>query len=74
VDTYTGTRPSTRYLERLLSGPHLIALAALKYSMVVGGLVAYELSSFKQTSWMHLPLPFILSWAPVRRYCTSISG
>ena len=48
VDTYTGTRPSTRYLERLLSGPHLIALAALKHSMVVGGLVAYEFQKFEQ--------------------------
>jgi hypothetical protein len=34
VDTHTGTRPSTRYLERLLGGPHLIALAALRHSMV----------------------------------------
>ena len=48
VDTYTGARPSTRYLEHLLSDSHLIALAALKDSMVVGGLVAYELQKFER--------------------------
>jgi aminoglycoside 3-N-acetyltransferase I len=48
VDTYTGARPSTRYLERLLGGSHLIALAALKHGAVVGGLVAYELQKFEQ--------------------------
>jgi aminoglycoside 3-N-acetyltransferase I len=48
VDTYTGARPSARYLEHLLAGSHLIALAALKHSVVVGGLVAYELQKFEQ--------------------------
>lgn len=48
MDTYTGARPSTRYLECLLRGPHLIALAALKQSIVVGGLVAYELQKFER--------------------------
>jgi aminoglycoside 3-N-acetyltransferase I len=48
LDTYTGARPSTRYLERLLGDSHLIALAALKDGMVVGGLVAYELHKFER--------------------------
>ena len=48
VDTYTGARPSTRYLERLLGGSHLIALAALKDSVVVGGLLAYELQKVER--------------------------
>jgi aminoglycoside 3-N-acetyltransferase I len=48
VDTYTGARPSTRYLERLLGGSHLIVLAALKHGVVIGGLVAYELQKFEQ--------------------------
>jgi len=48
ADTYTGARPSERYLEHLLGGPYLIALAALKRSVVVGGLVAYELQKFEQ--------------------------
>jgi aminoglycoside 3-N-acetyltransferase I len=48
METYAGARPSTRYLERLLRGRHLIALAALKHNMVVGGLVAYELQKFER--------------------------
>ena len=48
VDTYNVARPSTRYLERLLRIPHVIALAAVKHSMVVGGLVAYELQKFER--------------------------
>ncbi len=48
VDTYTGARPSSRYLECLLGDSHLIALAALKDRMVVGGLVAYELQKFER--------------------------
>jgi aminoglycoside 3-N-acetyltransferase I len=44
ADTYTGAPPSAAYLERLLGGSHLIALAATKHGVVVGGLVAYELS------------------------------
>jgi aminoglycoside 3-N-acetyltransferase I len=43
VDTYTGARPSTDYLERLLGSKHFIALAALKDDSVAGGLTAYEL-------------------------------
>ena len=48
VDTYTGAQSSMRYLEHLLGGSHFIALAALKHSGVVGGLVAYELQKFEQ--------------------------
>ena len=48
VDTYTGAPPSAAYLERLLGGSHLIALAATKHGVVVGGLVAYELPKFEQ--------------------------
>jgi aminoglycoside 3-N-acetyltransferase I len=48
VDTYTGARPSTRYLEHLLGGSHLIALVALKHSVVVGGLIGYELQKLEQ--------------------------
>jgi aminoglycoside 3-N-acetyltransferase I len=48
ADTYTGAPPSVAYLERLLGGSHLIALAATKHGMVVGGLVAYELQKFEQ--------------------------
>ena len=48
ADTYTGAPPSAAYLERLLGGSHLIALAATKRGMVVGGLVAYELQKFEQ--------------------------
>jgi len=47
-ETYTGAPPSAAYLERLLGGSHLIALAATKQGVVVGGLVAYELEKFEQ--------------------------
>ena len=48
VDTYTGAPPSAAYLDRLLGGSHLIALAARRQGVVVGGLVAYELQKFEQ--------------------------
>lgn len=48
VDTYTGKRPSTDYLRRLLGSDTFIALAALKSDKVVGGLAAYELRKFEQ--------------------------
>jgi aminoglycoside 3-N-acetyltransferase I len=47
-DTYTGARPGTPYLERLLGGSQLIALAALRGGAIVGGLVAYELQKFER--------------------------
>jgi aminoglycoside 3-N-acetyltransferase I len=48
MDTYTGAPPSAAYLKRLLASSHLIALAATKRGVVVGGLVAYELQKFEQ--------------------------
>lgn len=48
VDTYTGVRPSAKYIERLLGDSHLIVLAALKDRVVVGGLIAYELQKFER--------------------------
>jgi aminoglycoside 3-N-acetyltransferase I len=47
-ETYTQGCPSTRYLERLLRAPYIIALAAIKDTLVVGGVVAYELMKFEQ--------------------------
>ena len=37
VENYSGVRPSTAYLERLLGSDYFIALAALKSGEVVGG-------------------------------------
>jgi len=48
VETYTGNRPSAKYLQRLLGSSDFIALAALKHGGVVGGLAAYELRKFEQ--------------------------
>ena len=48
VDTYTGHRPASEYLRRLLGGDTFIALAALKSGSVVGGIAAYELRKFEQ--------------------------
>jgi aminoglycoside 3-N-acetyltransferase I len=48
VDTYTANPPSEGYLRQLLGGDSFIALAALKSSVVVGGIAAYELKKFEQ--------------------------
>ena len=48
VSTYTANQPSDDYLERLLRGDSLIAVAALKRGEVVGAIVAYELRKFEQ--------------------------
>jgi aminoglycoside 3-N-acetyltransferase I len=48
TDTYTGAQPSDSYLERLLGGPHFIALAAVQGEAVIGGLAAYQLDKFEQ--------------------------
>lgn len=48
VETYCGNRPSADYLRQLLDRDYFIAIAALKASEVVGGLVAYELKKFEQ--------------------------
>ena len=48
VKTYSGARPSSAYLQRLLDSDYFIALAALKNGSVVGGIAAYELRKFEQ--------------------------
>ena len=48
VETYSGNRPSSAYLERLLGSDSFIAIAALQDSEVVGGIAAYELVKFEQ--------------------------
>jgi aminoglycoside 3-N-acetyltransferase I len=48
IETYSGARPSARYLERLLGSDTFIAIAALESDRVVGGLAAYELRKFEQ--------------------------
>lgn len=48
VDTYSSSRPSKVYLNRLLGSDYFIALAALKNGSVVGGIAAYELQKFEQ--------------------------
>ncbi|MGF1604603.1 MAG: AAC(3)-I family aminoglycoside N-acetyltransferase [Thermosynechococcaceae cyanobacterium] len=48
AETYCSAPPQTDYLQRLLKQEHCIALAALKQTEVVGGLVAYELQKFEQ--------------------------
>ena len=47
-DTYTGARPDRGYMVSILSSDSVIALAALRGDVVVGGLVAYELKKFEQ--------------------------
>jgi aminoglycoside 3-N-acetyltransferase I len=47
-ETYSGARPGTDYLERLLGSEQFIALAALKDGEVVGGIGAYVLQKFEQ--------------------------
>jgi len=48
VETYTASRPSNAYLQRLLSSNDFIALVAMKNGSVVGGIAAYELQKFEQ--------------------------
>ena len=47
-DAYARHRPGSAYLRRLLGSDYFIALAALTYGEVVGGLAAYELKKFEQ--------------------------
>jgi len=47
-DTYGAEPPSDEYLRSLLGKDHVIALAALAGSEVVGGLVAYVLDKFER--------------------------
>jgi aminoglycoside 3-N-acetyltransferase I len=46
--TYLGAVPSEAYLQKLLTKPHVIPLAAVSDGQVVGGLVAYVLEKFEQ--------------------------
>jgi aminoglycoside 3-N-acetyltransferase I len=48
ADAYQGAPPSDGYLQRLLSKPTAIALAAEADGAVVGGLVAYVLEKFER--------------------------
>ena len=48
VETYSGSQPTTEYLEHLLGSDTFIALAALKDDEVVGGSAAYLLPKFEQ--------------------------
>ena len=48
LDAYGRNRPSANYLRQLLDGESFIALAAVKDSVVVGGIAAYELKKFEQ--------------------------
>jgi aminoglycoside 3-N-acetyltransferase I len=48
LDTYTGKRPRSDYLRRLLASDSFIALVALKNNEIVGGIAAYELKKFEQ--------------------------
>ncbi|GBU18442.1 MULTISPECIES: AAC(3)-I family aminoglycoside N-acetyltransferase [Methylobacterium] len=46
-ETYAGAPPSDAYLTDLLAREHVVVLAALRESAVVGGLVAYEFDKFE---------------------------
>lgn len=46
--TYQGAVPGEAYLQRLLSKPHFVALAAMEGDDVVGGLAAYVLEKFER--------------------------
>lgn len=48
IDIYTGAQPETAYLQKLLDGDQLIAVAAFEDKTVIGGLVAYWLPKFEQ--------------------------
>ena len=48
AESYLQAPPDSAYLHKVLGKPHVIVLAALKESVVVGGLVAYELEKLEQ--------------------------
>lgn len=48
VSTYRDSRPSREYLEGLLGSEYFIAVVAVRYDEVVGGLAGYELKKFEQ--------------------------
>ncbi|MEN6001996.1 AAC(3)-I family aminoglycoside N-acetyltransferase [Acinetobacter baumannii] len=47
-DSYSGNRPSSSYLQKLLSTSGFIALAAVDEQKVIGAIAAYELQKFEQ--------------------------
>ena len=48
LETYTGKRPGSDYMRRLLGSDCFIPMVAVKDHTVVGGLAAYELKKFEQ--------------------------
>ncbi|MGI9260704.1 MAG: AAC(3)-I family aminoglycoside N-acetyltransferase [Woeseiaceae bacterium] len=46
--TYNDARPDDAYFRKLFDNENFVALAAVKATQVVGGLVAYELQKFEQ--------------------------
>ena len=48
VETYSASPPRGAYLYRLLENAEFVALAAMEYGEMLGGLVAYELIKFEQ--------------------------
>jgi aminoglycoside 3-N-acetyltransferase I len=48
TDTYGAAPPDDSYLAALLDKPHVVVLAAVAGTEVVGGLVAYELEKFER--------------------------
>lgn len=47
-ETHLSKKPTDKYLKRLLSQNHFIAIAAISEDVVVGGLVAYVLEKYEQ--------------------------
>ncbi len=47
---YTRNQPGNDYLERLLSKPDFVVLAAYDNQQLIGGLTAYELQKYEQAS------------------------
>jgi aminoglycoside 3-N-acetyltransferase I len=47
-ETYDSSQPGDVYLQRLLSDPKFVALAAVDEDEVIGGLAAYELVKLEQ--------------------------
>jgi aminoglycoside 3-N-acetyltransferase I len=48
ADTYGAAPPDDSYLEALLDKPHVVVLAAIAGTEVLGGLVAYELEKLER--------------------------
>lgn len=48
METYVKNRPTVKYMRQLLETDYFVALVALRYEQVIGGLAAYELRKFEQ--------------------------